>query len=123
MQTIHDLEHFVLQDGETLILRARRPLSQEQMAWMQDFLDKRKVQAVVIAGPDFDIMAGVLSNLVPDDDAQAHADAVCDAYDAGKIVWCRSAEGGDWFQIQRISNPLTIDFTNWCYSLEKPDTL
>ena len=118
---INDLDHFVLQPGETLILRARKPLSQHEVATLQKWLDERKVPAVVIAGPDFDIMAGVLSNLMPDDEAQAHCDAVIDAYDAGKTLYARTIEGDpEWFVVHHKAFPCPIDFERYEFSLDKP---
>src|SRR5690606_20412827 len=123
---INDLDHFVLQPGETLILRARRPLPNEQLQRTQEWLDKRKVPAVVIAGPDFDIMAGMLSNLMPDEDMQAHCDAVIDAYDEGRQIWARAvcslddSVTAEWFTIHKHANPLPIDFERWEFSITKP---
>jgi hypothetical protein len=117
---MNDLDHFVLQPGETLILRARKPLSAEQTTRLQEWLDKRKVPAIVIATPDVDIMAGMLSNLMPDDEVQAHCDAVIDAYDEGKTVWGRDIDGTDWFIAHKHAFPLEIDFTRYEFSLTDP---
>lgn len=120
MQTMNDLDHFVLKPGETLILRARRPMSAEQTKLMQTYLDTRKVPTVVIAGPDFDILAGVLSNIIPDDEAQAHVDSVIEAYDEGHTIWGRDIDGTDWFVAHKYAFPVTIDFERYEFSLTDP---
>lgn len=117
---MNDLDHFVLKPGETLILRARRPMSAEQTKRMQTYLDTRKLPAVVIAGPDFDILAGVLSNIMPDDEAQAHVDSVIEAYDEGRTIWGREIDGKDWFVAHKHAFPVTIDFERYEFSLTDP---
>lgn len=133
MRTIDDLEHFVLGEGETLILRFKRPVAQEVIETARAAIAKNLPgRPVVVLPSEVEVCAGVVEVMGAPPDAlcdespevqeQERRDMIEAAYDKGMTVWCReAAEGGMWFYIHRQANSITrFDWDLYDYSLTKP---
>lgn len=129
MRVIHDLQHFVLGENETLILRCTRPMSAEQLHHMRAVIEHALPgRPVLVLPPEVEVCAGEIEVFGVDhgkgddgptqEDIDAARKEITDAYDAGRTVWGR--EGNEWFYIHRAANPHTFDWDQYAYSLTKP---
>lgn len=131
MKELNDMDHFVLQPGEMLILRARVHLSMEQLKRMQQMFDsdtKLPMPVLVIPSPDFDIMAGVPDPMVFADNGddldheyaeQEHRLAVTEAYEAGKIIEFRPKGDDSWISAHKHASPHRFDWQVYEYKEPK----
>lgn len=130
MQAIHDLEHFVLAEGETLILRCTRAISNDELVAMRGMLEKYLPgRPVIVLPPDIEMCAGKLEVWgTPTVDEEATAaelerhrrDTIHRNYDNGRMVYARDAEG-EVFVVQRAAYPHTIDFDRFTYALTEKE--
>lgn len=129
MRTIEDLEHFVLAEGETLILRSRRHMSESEIAHARFLLDRfLPDRPVLLLPPEMDVMAGRIEVFGVDpgkgddgptqEDIDAERVEIETAYVSGKTVY--ASEGDDEFFVHRSLNPHTFDWNKYRYSLTKP---
>lgn len=128
MRELSDFEHFVLQEGETLILRSKRVLSMEQVERFRADIERvLPGRPVLFLPPEVEVYAGQLevfgaqpaTAAASDDDIAAQRAELQAAYNAGRTVWVRD-EGDDWFQVHRTANPHTFDWGKHDYALHKP---
>ena len=127
MREIQDLEHFVLQPGETLILRCKRHVTEETLARMRESVAKLGT-GVIVLPPDIEAFAGKIEVFgvdhgerqptQDDNNAPDICDVVQQAYDAGKIVWGLDSTG--WFCIHHTLYPHQFDWNQYDYRLTKP---
>lgn len=131
MRTIEDLQHFVLAEGETLILRCKIPPSEDQLQKMRKAIEHLLPgRPVIILPPEIEVCAGQLEVWGVEDDAHAEADMqtqeqvrrdnIMQAYTNGKTVWARDADG-QVFYIQIAANPHTFDWGTYSYGLTAKD--
>jgi len=113
MNPLNDLDHFVLQPGETLILRPRRLMSAEQIHRIRAVLDEQPFRIVIL--PDMvDVYAGNIDVIPPAptaDDIEALRADIMHAYEEGKFVQYRIDTNGDWCDAQKGFLP--IDSWHW----------
>jgi hypothetical protein len=133
MRTIGDLEHFVLAEGETLILRLTRNFSEEQLAQMRHAIKAALPgRPVLVLPPEVEVCAGKIEVFGVDpgrderstptqEDIDAQRKAIKDAYCVGRTVYARSDEG--WFYVHHTANPHVFDWSKFDYSLTKPKGL
>lgn len=126
MRDIADLEHFVLQPGELLILRPRIHISQDRLQRMMETI-KPLGRQVLVLPPDTDVMAGelVLMGAEPppepaQEDIEAARDEMMRAYTMGKTLWAWEHEDDGWFFIHRTMNPHVFQWNRFKYSLKAP---
>lgn len=130
MRNIEDLEHFVLAEGETLILRCTRPISDKELACMRSVIDKfLPGRPVLVLPPDIEVCAGKLEVWGADpgagepDDAeveQHRRDTIRRNYDNGRTVYVRDLEG-EVFLVHRAAYPHTFDFDLYTYALTEKE--
>ena len=126
MRSIDDLEHFVLAEGETLILRTTRLLSMDQIQRMREHVERcLPGRPVLVLPPDIEVMAGKIevfgvdTPTVTQDDIDAQLKEITDAYCSARRVWVQDGDG-EWLYVHVSANPHTFDFTRYNYSLTKP---
>jgi hypothetical protein len=127
MKDINDLEHFVLQPGEMLILRSRQLLSQEYMAHLQRNLKAAGLNNVLILPPMFDVMAGNIEVMgaqpAAEEPSQEEIDQlrtqVVGAYEDGRIIEFRDAanELGEWMMAHVHQSPHKFDWDRYVYRI------
>ena len=125
MRSINDLEHFVLQPGEQLILRCRTHLNQEQLAHMRNAIERAGFKNVLVLPPDIDVMAGQLELMgedePPDEDKEAEIRQVQEnlqhAYLTSRIVEYREFPWDEWSTAHRVVAPHNFDFGRYEYRL------
>lgn len=133
MRTIEDLEHFVLAPGETLILRSRKPLSDEQLLRMRAVVDRvLPGRPVMVLPPEMDVCAGMIEVFGADPGTDEHATGptaeeqqaalrqeIAQAYADNQRVYIRV--DGEWFWIHQHLNPYSLaDLRLEDVSLTKP---
>lgn len=130
MRDIHDLEHFVLGEKETLILRMRAHLTAEELDNVRRVIARNLPgRPVIVLPPEVDVYAGELEVWgAPQQAAQeeptqeaivAARDTIRAAYHMGKIIWAN--EGDGWYALQNQVNPHShFDWDAVRYSLNKP---
>ena len=109
MNPLNDLEHFILQPGETLILRPRRPMSAEQIHRIRAVLDEQPFRIVIL--PDMvDVYAGNIEVIPPAptaDDIEAARTAIIAHYESGKFVQYQiDVPDGEWYDAQKGFLPI-----------------
>ncbi len=126
MRNIEDLEHFVLGEGETLILRMTRPINNDQLAYLRNLVNTALPgRPVMILPSDIEVCAGVLEimggpQLDPEDaatfdeiEAQRRAE-IEQAYEDGRMVYCKDVNNAyGWFYVHKEANPIT----GWAWKL------
>jgi len=128
MRDINDLEHFVLQPGEMLILRSKRYLSMEEMQFWADKLKHHKIEPVLILPPDMDVMAGTMevisaSTVEAPELSQEEIDSmrtqVKGAYEDGRIVEYREAGNprAEWIGAHLHASPHLFNFNKYEYRI------
>ncbi len=121
---ILDLEHFVLRDGETLILRYTSHPTAEQIAQMRAAIGHALPDAaVLVLPPTVEVMAGVIDVVAPEQEQEERAHikaAIMDAYDMGKMVYfCPIGDtASGWLMAHKVAAPHPLfDWTANHYSL------
>lgn len=119
-----DLDHFVLQPHEVLILRLRTHMQREQLAALEAAIAKvLPGRAVLILPPVIEVMGGTIHPVEAaqpvSDDTQVHS-AILRAYNDGKPVWAYDAAQDQWYSIHKHANPEAIDFSMTQYALTRP---
>jgi len=123
------MEHFVLAEGETLILRCRRMLSDQELQRAREAVKHALPgRPVLILPPEVDVCAGVIEVFGVDpgkgddgptqEDIDAARAEIQTAYTLGKTVY--AMEGDEEFFVHRSLNPHTFDWNKYRYSLTKP---
>lgn len=131
MRAIEDLEHFVLAEGETLILRMTRMYSEEQLQHTREMIDRHLPgRPVLVLPPDVEVRAGKIEvfgvDLAGEGPTQEDVDAtrkdVTDAYTCGHMVCFRRIDSDreQWMHAHHIVNPHTFDWGEYEYRLMKP---
>lgn len=132
MRDIKDLEHFVLQEGETLILRTTCPLSPEQLAMMRKMIDRHLPgRPVLVLPPEVQVCAGRLEVMgvpadAPSSITQEEIDVarkeITDAYADGRSIYVQDASvAPEWVMMHKHYNPIAEwDWDGTRYSLTKP---
>lgn len=127
MRTIDDLEHFVLVEGETLILRCTRMFSQDELQYMRSLIDRfLPGRPVLVLPPDIEVCAGKLEVfggevVIEEEDAEAgRRNAIEFAYSDGKVIWVRDGDG-QVFMAQLFLNPHTFDWCKYVYGFTEKD--
>lgn len=122
-----DLDHFVLQPHEVLILRLRAHMQREQLAALEAAIAKvLPGRAVLILPPAIEVMGGTIHPVeAPQPDRQDVHDtheelAILRAYNDGKPVWAYDAAQDQWYSIHKHANPEAIDFSITQYALTRP---
>lgn len=130
MRNLEDLQHFVLQPDEVLILRCTRHFSPEQLEAMRQVINRHLPgRTVLVLPPDIEVHAGVLevmgatspmsSTELTQDEIDAMRAEIQAVYDSGQIIYAN--EGGGWFGCHKSSNPIGAwDWERVRYSLTKP---
>lgn len=135
MRKIEDLEHFVLQEGETLILRCTKNLSPEQLyQWRKQIEETLPGRPVMILPPEVEVMAGQLVVFGVDpgagddmsgptqEEIESARTEIVEAYYGGKMIYCSTPGSRDWFFAHIHQSPveLPFDWDNTLYSLTAP---
>ena len=113
---IKDFDRVSLQPGEVLVLRPRRPVSEDQLRHLHDYTRRNGIARCIVVPHDFDIMV-VQDMQEPDaaepspEDLDAYTAEVKAAYDAGQVIqWCAMGSR-EWFDAHRVASPITFDPT------------
>jgi hypothetical protein len=130
MRTIEDLQHFVLAEGETLILRPSKLLSQEQLTRMREGIERMLPgRPVLVLSPEIEVMAGPLEIMGMDlgvdegptqEDIDAARKLITDDYDRNCNVYVYDREDREWFVVHQQHNPHTFEWDKYDYRLTKP---
>lgn len=135
MYPINDFEHFVLQVGETLILRCKTHPDVEQLAKMREAIERALPgQPVLVLPPELEVFAGTLEVFGVDhgggdeishptqEDIDAARKEIQDAYNDGRSVWLQDeSTGTEWVVMHKHYNPIAEwDWDTTRYSLTKP---
>jgi hypothetical protein len=133
MRTIEDLEHFVLAEGESLILRLTRQVTNEQLHQMRETIGRfLPGRPVLVLPPEVEVYAGKLEVFGVDhgagdelstptaEDVAAARKEIEDAYDSFRIVYVLEDGDRDWWYIQKHQNPHTFNWDRYNYSLTRP---
>lgn len=102
-----DMDKIVLQEGETLLLRPRTPITQEQADTVHAALKQANIRAVLIPA-DFDIFTGVLTS-VPEPESNDRG-YVEEAYNHGYVIQWRLWGDEDWQHAHQFASPLPTPF-------------
>lgn len=129
MRNIEDLEHFVLAEGETLILRCTRHFSHDQLVQMRATIERYLPgRPVLILPPEIEVCAGRLEVFGVDMGSEEESAAAAEqvrrrhiekAYYDGKMVWVR--DGVEIFTIHSVTNPQVFDWDKYQYGLTRKD--
>lgn len=120
---LKDMDHFKVQPGDVLVLRAKKPMSAEQLAQIMDYFGSMDLpfQTIIIPTPDLEVMIG---SVVPDadvqepieDDADEKYQRILEAYEAGRTIEYRVIRGHyEWVQCHRIVSPHAFDRNLYAY--------
>ena len=131
MRELNDLEHFVLQPGELLILRCKVPISEEALQRVRDSLKRHGLERVLVLPPDVEVMAGEIELITADserppvpteEDVEALRNELKQRYMEGRTLYAWELGKRDgWFVIHHVFNPHTFDFDRFTYNLTKPE--
>lgn len=131
MRNIEDLDHFVLAEGETLILRSRVALSDADLHRMRADIERiLPGRPVMMLPPEIEVHAGKLevfgAEVQPGEDSEAAEAArrrqVETAYYDNRVIWAR--EDGEIFMAHKHNTPLVSfrwDAPGCAYGLTRKD--
>ncbi|HEX8586156.1 MAG TPA: hypothetical protein VF680_17320 [Allosphingosinicella sp.] len=123
---INDLDRITLAEGETLILRPRKPWSVEHVERVMQLLTAKGIRAVIVSD-DVDMFIGVniAQPAEPEPEPERVYDHVYDAYQEGKVIMYRERTpneyhpelAGDWHEAHRYASPHKFDADTYEYRL------
>lgn len=128
MRNINDLDHFVLAEGETLILRCKVPLSDEQLADARGLIESvLPGRPVIVLPPEIEVMAGKLEVFGAEEQAQSeadqetqeqvHRDIIERSYHDGKTIYVMDPANNERWYVHHTANPTTFNWDRYKYSL------
>jgi len=128
MNEINDMDRIVLQPGEMLLLRPRKPMTAETVQRVMEMLQNRGINAMIVdADMDMFVGVGMTTPAEPESEEpqQCAYDAVYDAYTAGAVIQYRHrdptrapvGEAAQWYDAHRFQAPHAFDADTYEFRL------